>query len=200
MGGFEQARTIGADARQHLAEVGHGLFLANLAQSTGYVEELAGDLDTADAEYARSCADLEALGESSYLSTVAGLHARLLARRRRPAQAEMALELARRHGSPDDVATQSLVRQAEGLLAAAAGEADRARAAVADALQREQMDEQPDAAGQTYLTGADVEQILGNASAERDHLTAAKPMFEAKGNLVQARKVTSRLRELTADG
>ena len=199
-GRFEQARAIGADARQHLAEVGHGLFLANLAQSTGYVEELAGDLDTADAEYARSCADLEALGESSYLSTVAGLHARLLARRRRPAQAEMALELARRHGSPDDVATQSLVRQAEGLLAAAAGEADRARAAVADALQREQMDEQPDAAGQAYLTGADIEQILGSASGERDHLTAAKPMFEAKGNLVQARRVASRLRGLTADG
>ena len=38
-GRFDQARAIGADARQHLAEVGHGLFLANLAQSTGHVEE-----------------------------------------------------------------------------------------------------------------------------------------------------------------
>ena len=45
-GRFEQARAIGADARQHLAQVGHGLFLANLAQSTGHVEELAGDLDS----------------------------------------------------------------------------------------------------------------------------------------------------------
>ena len=84
-GRFDQARAIGADARQHLAEVGHRLFLANLAQSTGHVEELAGDLDAAEREYARSCADLEALGESAYLSTVAGLHARLLARRGRTA-------------------------------------------------------------------------------------------------------------------
>jgi len=198
-GRFDQARAIGAEARQHLAEVGHGLFLANLAQSTGHVEELAGDLDAAEAEYARSCADLEALGESSYLSTVAGLHARLLARLGRPAQAEMALELARRHGSPDDVATQSLVRQAEGLLAAAAGEADRARGAVADAVQREPKDEQPDSVGQAYLAAADVEQILGNPSREREHLTAARPLFEAKGNLVEVRRMTSRLRELTAD-
>ena len=79
-GRFDQARAIGADARQHLADVGHGLFLANLAQSTGHVEELAGDLEAAEREYARSCTDLSALGESSYLSTVAGLHARLLAR------------------------------------------------------------------------------------------------------------------------
>jgi class 3 adenylate cyclase/tetratricopeptide (TPR) repeat protein len=199
-GRFDQARTIGTDAREHLAEVGHGLFLANLAQSTGHVEELASDLDAAEAEYARSCADLEALGESGYLSTVAGLHARLLARRGRTAQAEMALELARSHGSPDDVATQSLVRQTEGLLAAAAGEADRARAAIADAVQREPKDEQPDAVGQAYLTAADVERILGSISREREHLTAARPLFEAKGNLVEVHKVTSRLRDLTADG
>ena len=199
-GRFGQARAIGAEARQHLAEVGLGLFLANLAQSTGHVAELAGDLDAAEREYERSCDDLKALGESSYLSTVAGLHARLLARRGKPAEALAALELARRHGSPDDVTTQSLVRQAEGLLAAAAGDADRARAAVTDALQREPENEQPDAAGEAYLTAADVEKILGNTPAERDHLAAAQPLFETKGNIVRARQVTSRLRDLTAGG
>jgi tetratricopeptide (TPR) repeat protein len=197
-GRFDRARAIGADARQHLAEVGHGLFLANLAQSTGHVEELAGDLDTAEREYKRSTADLEALGESSYLSTVAGLHARLLARRGQPAQAQVALDLARRHGSPDDVATQSLVGQTQGLLAAAAGEAERARAAIADALQQEPHDEQPDAVGETYVAAADVEQILGNTPGEREHLVAAQALFEVKGNVVRAREVTSRLRDLTA--
>ena len=198
-GRFGQARAIGTEARQHLAEVGLGLFLANLAQSTGHVAELAGDLDAAEREYERSCGDLEALGESSYLSTVAGLYARLLARRGRRAEALAALESARRHGSPDDVATQSLVGQVEGLLAAAAGEADRARAAVADAVQREPGNEQPDAVGEAYLAAADVEKILGNTAAERDHLAAAQRLFEAKGNVVRAREVTSRLRDLTAD-
>jgi tetratricopeptide (TPR) repeat protein len=197
-GRFDQARAIGADARQHLAEVGHGLFLANLAQSTGHVEELAGDLDTAEREYERSTADLEAVGESSYLSTVAGLHARLLARRGQRAQAQVALDLARRHGSPDDVATQSLVGQTEGLLAAAAGEAERARAAIADALQQEPDNESPDSVGETYVTAADVEQILGNTPGEREHLVAAQALFEVKGNVVRAREVTSRLRDLTA--
>ena len=63
-GRFSRARAISGAARQHLAEVGHGLFLANLAQSTGHVAELAGDPDTAEHEYAQSCADLQALGES----------------------------------------------------------------------------------------------------------------------------------------
>jgi tetratricopeptide (TPR) repeat protein len=199
-GRFGQARTIGAEARQHLAEVGLGLFLATLAQSTGHVAELAGDLDAAEREYERSCDDLKTLGESAYLSTVAGLHARLLARRGKHAEALTALELARRHGSPDDVATQSLVRQAEGLLAAAAGDADRARAAVTDAAQREPENEEPDSVGEAYLTAADVEKILGNIPEERDHLAAAQPLFETKGNVVRARQVTRRLRDLTAEG
>jgi len=199
-GRFDRARAIGADARQHLAEVGHGLFLANLAQSTGHVEELAGDLDAAEAEYARSRADLEALGESSYLSTVAGLHARLLARRGRPRQAGMALEVARGRGSPDDVATQSLILQTEGLLAAAAGEADRARAAIAGAVRCEQRDEQPDSVGRAHIAAADVEHMLGDTSAEREYLTAAEELFAAKGNVVEVRKVTSRLHDLNSGG
>jgi ATP/maltotriose-dependent transcriptional regulator MalT len=192
-GRFDQARSIGADARQHLADVGHGLFLANLAQSTGHVEELAGDLEAAEREYARSCTDLGALGESSYLSTVAGLHARLLARLGRPDQARAALALARRHGSEDDVTTQSLVWQAEGLLAAAEGDAGRARAAIADSL-RQESGEQPDAHGESCLTAADVEQLLGNSGAAREHLIAAQQLFQAKGNVVRANEVTSRLR------
>jgi class 3 adenylate cyclase/tetratricopeptide (TPR) repeat protein len=91
-GRFGQAQAIGAEARRHLAEVGLRLYRANLAQSTGHVAELAGDLDAAEREYERSCDDLEALGESGYLSTVAGLHARLLARRGRPAEALAALD------------------------------------------------------------------------------------------------------------
>lgn len=199
-GRFDQARAIGAAARQHLAEVGHGLFLANLAQSTGHLEELAGDPDAAEAEYARSCADLQALGESSYLSTVAGLHARLLARRAKYPQAEAALQLARTHGSPDDAATQSLVRQAEGLLAAAAGDPARARAAAADALQREPGDETPDAVGEAYLTVADIEHMLGDTSAEREHLAEARMLFEAKGNEVRAHGVSQRLSSLDTQG
>jgi tetratricopeptide (TPR) repeat protein len=195
-GRFDQARITGDDARQHLADVGHRLFLANLAQSTGHVEELAGDLDAAEQEYVRSCSDLQALGESAYLSTVAGMHARLLARRGKPGSARTALELAHRHGALDDVATQSLVHQAEGLLAAAAGEGDRARTAIAEALKLERGDEDPDAVGEVRLTAADVERTLGSTAREREHLVAARRLFEAKGNAVRVREVSSRLIDL----
>lgn len=199
-GRFEQARAIGADARQHLAEVGHRLYLANLAQSTGHVEELAGDREAAEREYQWSCAELSALGESSFLSTVAGMHARVLARLGSPGRARAALDLARRHGSLDDVMTQSLIQQAEGLLAAAAGAADRARAAITAALRQDSSGEQPDDHGEACLIAADVEHILGNPRGEREHLLTAQPLFEAKGNVVRASDVTSRLRGLTTAG
>ena len=116
------------------------------------------------------------------------------------AQARTALELARRHGSQDDVATQALVWQAEGLLAAAAGQADTARAATADAIQREQGEEAPDSVGEARLTAADVERMLGNTPREREHLIAARGLFEAKGNVVRARTMESRLRDPTVRG
>ncbi|HEX7268378.1 MAG TPA: hypothetical protein VF256_13240, partial [Streptosporangiaceae bacterium] len=90
--------------------------------------------------------------------------------------------------------------QTEGLLAAAVGQADRARSAIADAVRCEPRDEGPDAVGQAYLAAADVEQILGNTPAEREHLTAAQELFAAKGNVVEVRKVANRLRNLTDDG
>jgi hypothetical protein len=95
--------------------------------------------------------------------------------------------------------TQSLVRQAEGLLAAAAGDEDRARAAVIDAVLHESESEEPDSRGEAYLTAADVEKILGNAPGERNYLAAAQSLFEVKGNVARAREVTSRLRDLAAD-
>ena len=58
--------------------------------------------------------------------------------------------------------------------------------------------EWPDGVGEACVTAADVEQILGNTPEEREHLTRAQPLFEAKGNVVRAREVTMRLGHLTA--
>ena len=196
-GRFDRARRLSFDCRQHLAEVGHGLFLANIAQSTGHVEELAGDLDAAAREYERSSEDLLRLGESAYLSTVAGLHARLLARRGQREDALRAMELARLHGSPDDVTTQSLILQTEALLAAQDGDALRARTAYAF-IEMEDPAEIPDGAGEARLTAADVERLLGDTDAERHHLEAALRAFERKGNVVRARQVADRLAQPAA--
>lgn len=192
-GRFDQARAVGADSRRHLAEVGQTLWLATLAQSTGHVEELAGDLDAAEREYEGSCLALEALGESSYLSTVAGLHGRLLARRGKWASAERALGLARTHGAHDDAMTQTLVLQAEALMAAAAGQPDVARAAAVGAVELFANSEDVDEAAEASVVAADVERMLGDPTAERAHLEHAKPLFERKGNIVRARYVADRL-------
>jgi class 3 adenylate cyclase/predicted ATPase len=197
-GRFERARTVGADARQHLADVGHGLWLANLAQSTAHVEELAGDLDAAEFEYERSCAALLALGESSYLSTVAGALARLLARRGKWVAAREAVDVARLHGSAEDATTQVLIKETEALIAAGSADSRSARAAHAASLELLAGAEVPDAIAEAYVTGAEIESILGDASAERHHLERARPLFEEKGNVVRSRWVADRLRTLGA--
>ena len=198
-GRFEQARAIGADARQHLAEVGHRLYLANLAQSTGHVEELAGDREAAEREYQWSCASSARWGKLFSLDGRG--HARPGAGPARVARASQgSAGVGPRHGSLDDVMTQSLIQQAEGLLAAAAGAADRARAAITAALRQDSSGEQPDDHGEACLIAADVEHILGNPRGEREHLLTAQPLFEAKGKVVRASDVTSRLRGLTTAG
>jgi class 3 adenylate cyclase len=197
-GRFECARAVGADARQHLADVGHGLWLANLAQSTAHVAELSGDLDTAEFEYERSCAALAALGESSYLSTVAGGHARLLARRGKWEAAREAAELARLHGSEEDAMTQVLIKEAEALIAAGSADPWSARSALAASFELLLGAEVPDDAAEAHVVGAEVEAMLGDAAAERAYLEQARLLFEAKGNIARSSWVAGRLQEMSA--
>jgi class 3 adenylate cyclase len=192
-GRFDIARAIATQARQHLTEVGQGLFLANLAQSTGHVEELAGDLDAAEREYAWSSRELDAIGERAYLSTVAGMHARLLASRGKWEAASGPLAVARSSGSPDDASTQSLIYETEALLAAAANQPDVARAAIAQALSFVSATQAPDDAAQCFAVAAKVERLLGDTAAERGHLERAQALFERRGNIVSSRQMAEYL-------
>jgi hypothetical protein len=198
-GRFAEARAVAAAAKADLAAVGQRIWLANIAQSTGYLEELAGDLDAAELEYERSTEALRSLGERAFLSTVAGLHARLLARRRRFAAAAEALALARESGSPDDLTTQSLIVQAELLLAAGQGDVDRARTllAVPDPQDVAQV---PDDAARVHETAALACRWLGDHEAERQHLQETRRLALVKGNVVRAAAALTRLSELPVGG
>ena len=185
-GRIDLARLLGHKARQDLEAVGHWVFLANLAQSTGYVEELAGDTRAANREYADSCEALDRLGEVSYLSTVAGMRARLLARVGRVADARAAWHLAREHGAADDVATQMLIDQAEALLWAAEGDHVRASACLERALARVQGIEHPNDVAELHADAAQVCSAAGRTTEQRRHLGVAAEMFELKGNVIRA--------------
>lgn len=195
-GRFDRARSLLVSARRLLAEVGHELFLANFAQSSGYVEELAGDLVAATAEYARSRADLERLGAHDYLSTVVGRQARLLAERGDLAAAADALALAREVGSPNDGVTQSLILQAEALLRCADRDSAGARYALEVGQELVSALEMPDDLGELHRAGARVERSFHDPIRERAHLVSAREAFTRKGNVVRAGEAASRLAEL----
>ena len=69
---FDEARTFVAQARTITQELGLSLEYWSGAQLVGRIEWLAGDLDAAARELREGCEQLDALGETAFLSTTAG--------------------------------------------------------------------------------------------------------------------------------
>jgi tetratricopeptide (TPR) repeat protein len=196
-GRFDESREMGQLARQHLEEVGRAVTLANLAQSTAHCEELAKNFESADREYAASCEALDRLGETAYLSTVAGLRARMLARIGRFAEASQSRKLSARHAPADDLATHLLLAETDALLAAAESDTTTAVAASdrAVSMAREIAVENPQVAAEAYATTASVARSLDDLDLERAHLERAFELFETKGNVVRASAIREQLVE-----
>lgn len=185
-GRFADARRVAEMARTDLEAVGQIVFLANLAQSTGRVEELAGDTAAAAREYARSRAALRALGEAAYLSTVAGLHARLLARDGGMDGAQQALDEASAATTAEDLMTQALIAESEAIILARRGYLDAAERAAARAVALTADGEVPDDLAEAHAVAATVSAWRGDDQTAVTHLHLALAAFAAKGNVVRA--------------
>jgi hypothetical protein len=83
---------------------------------------LAGDLDAAARELQEGCEQLEALGETAYLSTIAATLAQVEFRRGKLESAQSWLGVAERTASPDDRASQIGIELVRGLLLVARGD------------------------------------------------------------------------------
>lgn len=185
-GRVADARRVAEMARTDLEAVGQVVFLANLAQSTGRVEELAGDTAAAAREYARSRAALRALGEAAYLSTVAGLHARLLAREGEVDGAQQALVEAGAATTTEDLMTQALIAESEAIILARRGDLDAAARAAARAVALTADGEAPDDLAEAHAVAATVWAWRGDDQTALTHLHLALAAFAAKGNVVRA--------------
>jgi tetratricopeptide (TPR) repeat protein len=192
-GRLDLAKSIAAQARAHLQESGQVLFLANFGQSSGVILTLAKEFDAADREYAESCFALESLGESSYLSTVAGMRAQLLARRGLFDEARRVREYAGAHLTEDDVLTQLLLREVDALLAAV-DSPDEARAIIAKAHDESKVFISPDNVGEFHMSAALVGQRIGDSALTERHLLRAQELFRQKGNVVREQAATEALR------
>jgi tetratricopeptide (TPR) repeat protein len=186
-GRFQQARQLVAQSRSVSEDLGLEIMAAAGRQISGTVEQLAGDLVAAERELRQGYEILEAHGENSYLSTIAGQLAGVLYDQGRYEAAEQFAKVSQTAASADDIVSQVLWRGTEAKVLARRGaypEADRlAREAVTLA---ERID-LTGFRGQAHIDLAEVLQLAGLQEEATEQLERAARLWELKGNLAALR-------------
>jgi class 3 adenylate cyclase/tetratricopeptide (TPR) repeat protein len=126
-GRFDEARALAASSRRILADLGPSVTASTTSIESSRIAFLAGDVAAADADLTRDLADLEAIGERYFRSTIAGLHSRARLELGDLDAAIASAELTKTLADPDDNEAQILWRQAEARVLVARGRLDEAR-------------------------------------------------------------------------
>jgi tetratricopeptide (TPR) repeat protein len=116
LGHFEEAHVQVAGGRAILLELGMTIDYWSAAQLAALVAYLEGDEARAARELREACEQLEALGETAFLSTTAAELATTEMRRGRPDEAERWLRVAERTTASGDVSSQMWMELARGQL------------------------------------------------------------------------------------
>jgi class 3 adenylate cyclase len=196
LGRFDEARARSAAARAYLEERGLRMRAGDWSLAGGTVEELAGDLEAAEGAFADGIGILQSLGETGVLSTLAGMHARVLLRLGRRQEAEDAVLLAQQTGAPTDIATQVEWRITAARLAADDGHHGEAERIVGEAVELVEPTDFLELRGGAFEALAHVEARAGHPDGWKAALERALAEHDRKGNLVAA----GRVRELLAAG
>jgi hypothetical protein len=122
VGEFDRARHLMASSRAILRDLGLTLEFWAHAQNAGRIELLAGDLDAAARELREGAEQLEALGETAFLSTTAAMLAVVEFRRGDRDAAQRWLEVTERTASSGDRSSQIGIQIVRGLLLIARGD------------------------------------------------------------------------------
>ncbi|MGH2679967.1 MAG: ATP-binding protein [Actinomycetota bacterium] len=118
VGRYDEAHRLVAEGRAILQELGMTIEYWAAAQNSSYVAQLEGDLDRAARDLLEGCEHLEALGETAFLSTTAGVLADVEMRRGRRDEAERWLGVAERTAASGDLSSQIGMELARGQLRA----------------------------------------------------------------------------------
>lgn len=197
-GEFDEARRLCAAGRAIQRELGLAVEYWASSQNSGRIAWLAGDLEEAARELREGCEQLEALGETAFLSTSAALLATVEIERGDPDAGARWLEVAERTASPHDSASQVGIELVRGLLLIAHDDPEGERH-LRRALELVDRTDASDWRAETRL-------ILAKAIADRRPDEAvglareARALAEAKGSpvrIAQASDLLAALEELS---
>jgi tetratricopeptide (TPR) repeat protein len=193
---FETARTRYQRARALLEEFGYRFLAALTSIDSAPVEMLAGDLSAAERELRRDYQTLEEMGERNYICTTAGMLGEVLYRQGRYSEADEFAEVCRDLASADDVSSVFLWRCVRAKLLAREGQHDQADAILAEAIALLGETDWLDAQGEGFMSLAEIRLLAGRTAEAIAALAQATERFEAKGNLVSARRAADLAAEL----
>jgi tetratricopeptide (TPR) repeat protein len=196
-GQFETARTLTAEERTALEELGETLWATVwAADGFGAIEMLAGDPAAAERHLSEAYSALKQAGETGRRSTVAALLAEAVDAQGRHAEAERYTRISEEAAARDDYASQCLWRAVRAKAFARQGrvvEAERlAREAVALAEDTDEINFRADA----LMSLAEVLAVAERPSEAVHPIEEALRLYEQKGNVVSAGKARSFLSEL----
>jgi predicted ATPase/class 3 adenylate cyclase len=199
-GDFDDARELYEQSRASLEEMGWKLHAAESTMSAASIETLAGDHAAAEDVLRRGFRELEEMGDKYYLSTIAGYLAEAIYAQGRYVEANRYAEAARSLAGKDDITSQVLWRTVEGKIAARRGDLTTGERLVGEALELIGKAEDPATTASVYADLAEVLELRGDEPGAREALRSALALFEAKGDVVSARRVRARIDDLSGSG
>ncbi|HET9083319.1 MAG TPA: adenylate/guanylate cyclase domain-containing protein [Candidatus Limnocylindrales bacterium] len=187
-GDFERGRDDYRRGRAILEELGLRFDASLISIDSGPVELLAGDPVAAEAELRKDYDALDAMGERNYISTIAGLLAEALYRQERFDVAAGFAKFCEEVAAPSDVYSQYLWRGIRGKLLARDGAHDEGIELAGTGVVETRASDDLEGQGNALLFLAEANAAAGRTEDAMRSAREACELFEAKGNVVSARR------------
>jgi tetratricopeptide (TPR) repeat protein len=185
-GDLAGARALYRRSRAILRDLGQGVSAAAGALDVMMVELQGGDLALAEQEARADFAFLERMGETYFLSTLAGLLARVVRDQGRDAEALELSHAAERLSAGDDVHSQVLWRSTRAPILARAGELTLAEELARRAVDMIMQTEAPTFKADALAELASVVHLCGRSDEALQLIADAIDHYSKKGNVVAA--------------
>lgn len=196
-GRYEVARELAAQAIAEFEELGKPIWEAAVRGWVSAVELYEGSYAEAEALLRSAAEMLEARGETGNLSTIAAHLAEALCVQERLDEAEEATETSERCAAEDDIHSQVAWREVRARVLAKRGAFERAQTLAREAAALAAATDYPNLQGDALAGLGEVLLAAGDPAAATP-LSAAAEAYSAKGNVVAAEAVRSRLADCAA--
>ncbi len=197
-GEFDEARSSCREGKEILEALGQGVGAAALTTWSSAIELLAGEPGAAERELRPALEQLQEIGEHGNVASIAAQLAEALHAQGRSEEALAATLTSEDASSPDDVHAQISWRVARAKALAQLSRGREAQEVGTAAVELAGTTDSPVFAAESLLALAEAHAAAGDAEEGRDAAANAQQLFEAKGNVIAARRARVLSEELAA--